>query len=62
MKIRKVVILINQTKGHARQTGAALKAVLDREGVSQRWIETLPPQRNLAFEIRSIGSDRRANF
>lgn len=47
MKISKVVILINQTKGHAKQTAAALKAVLDRERVAQQWIETLPPQRNL---------------
>lgn len=47
MKISNVVILINQTKGHARQTAAALKAVLDRERVTQQWVETLPPQRNL---------------
>jgi NAD+ kinase len=47
MKISKVVILINQTKGHAKQTAAALKAVLDRERVAQQWVETLPPQRNL---------------
>jgi NAD+ kinase len=47
MKISKVVILINQTKGHAKQTAAALKQVLDREGVRQEWIETLPPQKNL---------------
>jgi NAD+ kinase len=47
MKISNVVILINQTKGHAKQTAAALKAVLDRERVAQQWVETLPPQRNL---------------
>ena len=47
MKISKVVILINQTKGHAKQTATALKAVLDRERVAQQWVETLPPQRNL---------------
>lgn len=47
MKISKVVILINQTKGHAKQTAVALKAVLDRERVAQQWVETLPPQRNL---------------
>jgi NAD+ kinase len=46
MKISKVVVLINQTKGHAKHTAAALKAVLDREGVQQQWINTLPPQRN----------------
>jgi NAD+ kinase len=47
MKISKVVILINQTKGHAQQTAAALKEVLTRERVTQQWVETLPPQRNL---------------
>jgi len=47
MKISKVVILINQTKGHAQQTATALRAVLDRERVAQQWVETLPPQRNL---------------
>jgi NAD+ kinase len=47
MKISKVVILINQTKGHAKQTAAALKEVLARERVAQQWVETLPPQRNL---------------
>lgn len=47
MKISKVVILINQTKGHAKQTASALKEVLTRERVAQQWVETLPPQRNL---------------
>jgi NAD+ kinase len=54
MKINKVVILINRTKGHAKQTGAALKAVLDREGVQQKWIETLPPQRNLFGRLADL--------
>jgi NAD+ kinase len=47
MKINKVVILINQTRGHAKQTAAALKEVLTRERVAQRWVETISPQRNL---------------
>jgi NAD+ kinase len=47
MKISKVIIVLNQTKGHAKQTAAALKAVLHRERVEQQWIETLPPQRGL---------------
>src|SRR5437899_1307161 len=55
MKISKVVILINRIKGHAEQTAAALKAVLDREGVQQKWIDTLPPQRNL---FRRLGDLR----
>ena len=60
MKISKVVIIINQTKGHAKQTGAALKAVLDRERVQQQWIETLPPQRNLfrrLADLRDLKAD-----
>jgi len=47
MKISKVVIIINPTQGHAKQTGAALKAVLDHERVQQQWLETLPLQKNL---------------
>jgi NAD+ kinase len=60
MKINKVVILINQTKAHAKQTGAALKAVLDREGVQQQWIQTLPPERNLyrrLADLRNLKAD-----
>src|SRR5258706_10304466 len=60
MKISKVVIIINQTKGHAKQTAAALKAVLDRERVQQEWIETLPPQRHLyrrLDDLRDLKAD-----
>jgi NAD+ kinase len=60
MKINKVVIIINQTKGHAKQTGATLKAVLDREGVQQQWVETLPPQKNLyrrLADLRDLKAD-----
>jgi NAD+ kinase len=54
MKISKAVILINQTKGHAKQTGAALKSVLDRERVQQQWIETLPPQKDLYRKLADL--------
>src|ERR1700693_1057766 len=60
MKIKKVVIVINLTKAHAKQTGAALKAALDREGVAQQWIQTLPPQRNLyqrLADLRDLKAD-----
>jgi len=60
MKINKVVILINQTKGHAKQTADALQAVLDRERVQQQWVETLPPQRNLfrrLADLRELKAD-----
>jgi NAD+ kinase len=54
MKINQVVILINQTKAHAKQTGAVLKAFLDRERVQQKWLETLPPQRNLYRRLNDL--------
>jgi NAD+ kinase len=54
MKISKVAILINETRGHAERTRAALKAVLDRERVRQQWIETLPPQRNLFRRLADL--------
>jgi NAD+ kinase len=54
MKISKVVILINNTKGHAKQTAEALKKVLDREGVQQEWLETLPPRKNLYRRIPAL--------
>src|SRR4051794_16968681 len=60
MKISKVVIIINRTKPHAQQTAAALKAVLDRERVQQRWLDTLPPQRNLfrrLADMRNVTAD-----
>ena len=46
VKINKVIIVINRTKPHARQTASALKRILDGESVRQEWVETLPPQRN----------------
>ncbi len=60
MKISKVVVIVNRTKGHAKQTGAALKTVLDRERVQQQWVETLPPQRNLyrrLADLRNLKAD-----
>src|SRR5688572_15032620 len=52
MKISKVIVVINRTKPHARQTADALKVSLDRENVQQEWIETLPPRRN---SFRTMG-------
>src|SRR5215510_2584385 len=54
MKISNVVIVINRTKGHAQQTAAALKAVLDRERVQQQWVNTLPPQRHLYRHLADL--------
>src|SRR2546422_10815068 len=59
MKISKVVIVINRTKPHARQTASALKAFLDRERVRQQWVETLPPQKDLKMaDLRDRKGDR----
>ena len=54
MKISKVIIVINRTKPHARQTGSALKAFLDRERVRQEWVETLPPRKDLFRKLADL--------
>jgi NAD+ kinase len=61
MKINKVIIVINPTKSHARQTASVLRALLDREKVRQEWIETLPPRKNL---LRKLGDlcDRKVDL
>lgn len=61
MKINNLVIVINQTKPHARKTASILKAFLDREAVQQEWIDTLPPQRNLYRKMADL-RDRKADL
>lgn len=61
MKISKVIIFINRTRLHARQTAKALKAALDRERIRQEWIDTLPPQKNLYRKMADL-SDRQADL
>src|SRR5436309_2424778 len=61
VKISKVIIVINRTKPHARQTASALKAFLDRDKVRQEWIETLPPQKNLYRKMAGL-RDRKADL
>jgi NAD+ kinase len=61
MKITNVVVVINRTKPHARQTASVLKSFLDRENVRQEWIETLPPQRNLYRRLADL-RDRKADL
>ena len=56
MKIKRVVILINRSKGHAPKTASALKTILDREGVRQEWVDTLPSQRQLYRKLGDLGS------
>ena len=54
MKVSRVVVIINQTKAHAKKTASALKELLTREHVQQRWIETLPPQKNLYRRLADL--------
>jgi NAD+ kinase len=61
MKISKVIIVINRTKAHAKETASTLKAVLDHEGVKQEWVETLPPQRNLYRRLADL-RDKKADL
>lgn len=61
MKINNLVIVINQTKPHARKTATVLKSFLDQERVRQEWIETLPPQRNLYRKMADL-RDRKADL
>src|ERR1051325_1726139 len=61
VKISKVIIVINRTKPHARQTAGALKAFLHRDKVRQEWIETLPPQKNLYRKMAGL-RDRKADL
>ena len=61
MKISKVIIVINRTKPHARQTASALKAFLDRERVRQEWVETLPPRKNLFRKLADL-RDRKVDL
>lgn len=56
MKIKRVVILINRSKPHAPRTATALKATLDRAGVRQEWVNTLPPQRGLYRKMGDLRS------
>src|SRR5947207_7629571 len=61
MKIRKVIIVINHSKAHARRTAETLKTVLRREGVKQKWLETLPLQRQLYRKL-ATGRIERADM
>ena len=61
MKISKVIIVINRTKPHARQTASALKTFLDRERVRQEWVETLPPRKNLFRKLADL-RDRKVDL
>jgi NAD+ kinase len=54
VKISNVIVVINRTKPHAERTADALKAFFDGERVRQKWVETLPPQRNLYRRLADL--------
>jgi len=54
MKISKVIVVINRTKPHARQTARLLKSFLDHERIRQQWVETLPPGKNLYAKMADL--------
>jgi NAD+ kinase len=46
MRIKKVIVVINRTKQHAKQTASTLKKALDDCDVQQEWLDALPPGRH----------------
>jgi NAD+ kinase len=61
MKISHVIIVINQAKAHARQTAQTLREILRREGVKQKWIQTIPPQRHVYRKLGDL-RDQKADL
>lgn len=61
MKISKVIIIVNRTKPHSRQTADVLKEVFDRERVRHEWVETLPPQKYLYRKMADL-RDRKVDL
>lgn len=61
MKISKVIIVVNEAKDHARVTAAALRSLLEKRGVEQEWLETLPPDNRLLRSIRDC-RDKKADM
>ena len=54
VRISRVIVIINRTKAHSRQTAEALRASFDREQVRHEWVETLPPQRNIYRKMADL--------
>ncbi len=46
MRIKKVIVLINQSKPHAKQTASTLKKALNACKVEQQWLDALPSGRH----------------
>jgi len=58
MKINRVIVIINQTKSHAKRTAAALREVLNKERVEQEWVDTLPPHGNRYPKNADLGKTK----
>jgi len=58
MKIKKVIVVINPGKAHARQTAETLKEVLSREKVKQKWVRTVAPQPQLYRKLHKLRAER----
>lgn len=60
MPVSRVVIVINPGKSHAHRTAAALKEILDDQGVKHEWRDALRPGSKTAKELsdlRSVSAD-----
>src|SRR3954470_5462175 len=60
MRVRRVVIVINQGKAHARRTAEALRTLLNRHGIAQDWHNALPPANGKLkrlHDLKDTGAD-----
>lgn len=58
MKISKVLVVINQGKGHAATTARQLKQILDKFAVQQEWIDAIQYERGTYRRLHDLGSSR----
>ncbi len=53
MRIKKVIVVINRSKQHAKKTASTLKKALDACDVQQEWLDALPPGRHALTSLES---------
>src|SRR5690349_10044941 len=56
MKIKKVIIVINQGKQHAKKTARTLKEILDRARVRQQWLGVIPRGKRTYESLRQASA------
>jgi len=61
MPLKKILVVLNPGKDHAEAIAARVKDVLDRENVTQEWVETLPASVNASHRRQDL-SDRKADL